>query len=548
MKFLQNQKYILPLVLFVLIFLFVNFYTLAANIHGDAKMHTLFAREIVKTGHILGHDPYRILNIKDDKVIYAPIAYPQTSHIFMALFYILGNEELLKFFSPFLVSVTALFTYLFFVNINIWLGFFGAIFATVLNMRRFIMTPLMEQFLLFGAVSTIYFYYLFLKKRQTKYIMLTSLFWGLTLATKQQGFILSAGILIHGLLFGFFKKTKNKSFNFLKQFAVIVLLTALVCSVPLYDQIERNGTFDSVPGSTKLPFMTSKYPLDSASWEVLQSRLSYLFEYKSTFEVLGVLIIQPIYYSISLNIIRTSSSLVNSWIIIFGILFILGYFYLAKEDKKLFSLFLMVFFSNLYMIYHTNTSLDQYHNVFLYLFAVISMCGLFKSIKMLQKYHRLIIPLVLLILITSGTVGYTTYIQPLYGQSGREKYIKYYKKLCMYVKDNTSKDSIFLTAETSFRYYCERNTIWITAGGGAKIPLIFETNNPNVALKWLKYYNVNYIFINNDQTKWRGSNDYIPPHGLLDYIDHLPCFEKVYEVPLENPKLILYKVSYPLRD
>jgi len=548
-KFLKkNEKYILPLVLFAGVFSFVSFYTLSANIHGDAKIHTLFVREIVKTGQILDHNPYKILDIKGDKIIYAPVPYPQTSHISMALFYMLGNEEFLKFFSPFLTAVTALFAYLLFRKINIWIGFFGAIFGTVLNMRRFIMVPLIEQFLLFGTVSTIYFYYLFLRKRQMKYIILTSLFLGLTLATKQQGFILFVGILTHGVLFGLFRKIKYKSFDFLKQFVLIVLLTILICVVPLYDQIERNGTIDSVPGNTKIPFMYSKYPVDSASWEVLQSRLGYLFEYKSIFEVLGILLIQPIYYSGSLNIIRTSSLLVNVWIIIFGILFILGYFYLAKEDKKLCSLFLIVFFSNLYMIYHTNTRLWQYHNLFLYLSAITSMCGLFELGKILRKYHRLIIPLVLLILITSGTVGYTTYIQPLYGQSGREKYIKYYKKLCMYVRDNTPRDSIFLTDETSFRYYCERNIIWISAGGGAKIPLIFETNNPNVALKWLKYYNVNYIFINNDQTKWRGSNDYIPPHGLLDYIDCLPYFEKVYEVPLENPKLILYKVCYPLKD
>ncbi len=546
MKFFKlNQKYILPLALFILVFLFVSFYTLSANIHDDAKTHTLFAREIIKTGHILDHSPYGILDIKSGKVIYSPIPYPQTSHIFMALFYTLGNEEFLKFFSPFLGAVTALFAYLFFRKINIWIGFFGAIFATVLNMQRLIMVPLIEQFLLFGMVSTIYFYYLFLKKQQIKYIILTSIFLGMTLATKQQGFILFAGILTHGLILVLWEKIKHKQFSFLKQFALIALLTILICVVPLHDQIKRNGTIDSVPGVTQIPFMYSKYPLDVEAWEILQQRLGYFFQYNSIDEILRTLFLQPIYYHESLSMVRAPTPIINNQMIIFAMIFILGCFYLVKKDKKLFSLFLIVFFINLCMVYHSNTRLWQYNNLLLYLFAITSVCGLFKLRKILHKYQRLIIPLFLVVLITSSVIGYTTYIHPMYGQSKREKYIEYYEQLGMYVKNNTPKNSIFLTAQTSFRYYCERNIIWISAGGGAKIPLIFETKDPNVALRWLKYYLIDYIFINKDQTKWLGSNDYIPPHGLLEYVDHSPYFVKVYEVPSDNPKLILYKVIYP---
>lgn len=555
----MNNEQILPLLLVLIIFVYLSIYTLPINIHGDGKWHTLISKKITETGSILSHHPYQIMSSNENDITFYPITYPLVFHVMGSLFYMMGEDMAVKLSSPFFGALIALFIYLIFKDTNKYIGFFSALFAIILNGNRFIMVPLMEQYLLFAMVSSIYSLGSYFKTRNTIYILLTGLFLGLLISIKMQGMYLSAIVLFYIFLKFGYEAIKNRSIQKTKAFALLLFILVLISSIPLYDQIERNGTFGFVPGSgfsnfipdslkTLMPsFLDSKYPEDPIAQEVRIIRVGYWPEEMTLSQSFQQFILFPRFYNMALS--KTYLQNTYLWMLIFSILLLFGFQYLFKKDRNIPFLLLLLFISEIVISSIFTTRAFQYHVVGISILAIFSMAGLFKIGSLIRAlpYRKMIVPFILLFLITNLTTGYTIFIhETLWKNEGRETdyHLYAYKQMGEFVKSSTPKDAIFLAAETNFKYYCERNAIWINEGGGAKIPTIFSTDDQNGAIKWLKHYNIHYIFIDKGQTQRNGLYDYIPPHGLLDYIDKSPYFKKLYSYPPKEEILILYEVVY----
>ena len=98
--------------LMALVFVLLAVYTMTHNIDGDGKFHTLYARTIVETGDLLKYQPYEIMRVEDGQKLMMPIPYPETFHVLVSLFYMVGGEEAVRMISPTLAMLAAAFLYL----------------------------------------------------------------------------------------------------------------------------------------------------------------------------------------------------------------------------------------------------------------------------------------------------------------------------------------------------------------------------------------------------------------------------------------------------
>lgn len=541
---------LLPLILVIIVFFYLTVYVLPANIHGDGKFHTLYAREIVDTGRLPEHEPYSLVPAADETV-HLPINYPLSSHTLMALFYMIGGETALKFFSPILGMLVALFVYLLLRPISKHGALAAGLFTVILNSQRFIMVPLMEQLLLFGMVASLYFYYLLIKKRQKRYILLTGLFLGLVLATKQQGLVFFGAILAHAIFTGVYRKARDGDFGLLKLVAPILIIAAIVSSGPLLDQLDRNGVIVEEGSLTIPPFSTPKVPIDDEAYDEVLEITGYDIVYDSPLETLGAYLLHPFWYSSALGFLRDNAIIGSFLCFLMALLFLAGTRYLFRKDKLLLSLVSSVFLVEVLATYFTDTRPFQYHNIGLATLGIILVFGLLGVAESARfpnvtKFARLALPSLFVI----GTLtGYIATHAAEWNDSGRyeDYYLKAYQEMGDFVSNSAPEDAVFLTgggAGTAFQYYSRRQTSWITEWGGAKIPSIFEAEDEEEALFWLKYYNIDYVFIDTRQTTWFGLSDYIPAHGLLDYIDDSSHLKKVYGAYPDDEILKLYKVIY----
>ncbi|MBO8183467.1 MAG: hypothetical protein H0Z28_11875 [Archaeoglobus sp.] len=544
----------LVVIVSLLVFLYVCIYVLTQNIHGDGFVHMFYAKEIVKNQNLIDHQPYRILDIYKGRMKYFPISYPLTYHVFLSVLYLFGGTILLKISSAFFATLVVIVLYLLFRNVKWYLGLVGGFFGVILSSHRFIMVPLMEQYLIPSFFFAVLFIYEFYTKNKTRYAILSGFFIGLSIAIKQQGLVLSSSLILFVLISIIVRKKLNFRSS-IKGLLVMFSAIALVSFLPLYDQIDRTGTIGYSPGETRLPnfiplstyiqknILKSKFPIDKEGKEWLDKVIGYKLKELSISDTFRQYILFPAYYNRWMHYKDDINIL-----IFFSILIISGISLLFKRSKLIFSLTLLIFLSEFTTTWFFKTRIHQYQQIGIITLSIFIVAGTTRITKQLKEYNKLLVPLFLMYLIVVLIVGWVTYIHnPLFKQEGRQsdEYIRLFKELGKFVKENTPKEAIFLAAETNFRYYAERNSIWVSNGGGGKIPLILNSKDPKIAIKWLKYYKVDYIFINLDQTKRKGVYDYIPNNGLLTYLDNSTnYFELVYAVPKEKPLLKLYKVKY----
>jgi len=542
---------LLPLILVIIVFFYLTVYILPTNIHGDGKSHTLYAREIVDTGRLPEYEPYSAL-FAAGETTHLPIYYPLTSQTLMSLFYMIGGETAVKFSSPILGMLVALFVYLLLRPFSKYGAFAAALFTIILNSQRFIMVPLIEQLLLFGMVASLYFYYLLIKKRQKKYILLTGLFLGLVVATKQQGLVFFAVILAHAVFTGICRKARDGDFGLSKLVFPILIIAIVVSSCPLLDQLERNGVLIE-EGNVKLPpFSTPKFPESPEASAAVEERIGYDIVYDSPLETLGAYLLHPFCYSSALGFLRDHAIFGSFLCFLVALLFLAGTRYLFRKDKLLLSLVSSVFLVEVLATYFTDTRPFQYHNIGLATLGIMLVFGLLATREWAKSANRIRLAAfaVLPLFVIGSFIGYVVVVHDgTWNDSGRyeDYYLEAYGEMGDFVSSNMPEEAVFLTgggAGTAFQYYSRRQTSWITEWGGADIPLIFEADDEEEALYWLKYYNIDYIFIDVRQTSWLGLNDFIPPHGLLDYIDDSRHFKKVHASYANDEVLKLYEVIY----
>ena len=542
MKYKEN---IIPFALLIGVFIFVSLYTTTTNIHGDSIFHSLFAKEIVNSGSLLQNAPYGVFH-NDGEITNVPIYYPLTTHTLLAIFYMFGGEGFLKIFSPIFAALTALYIYLILKHINIYGAFFAAFFVIVANSPRYFLSPLIEQLLLFCSVCAIYHYFRYLKERNLKYLVLVGLFLGLTLSIKQQGLILVFLIFGYNFILGIYEHIKYKRNYILRTNVLIVVIALLLSSGPLIDQIHRNGVLIQLNYNMNIPpFSDNKFPSDLEAVRELQNIKGYDVKYQSLLETFQVYILHPFLYNKSISALRSTLQ-VSSYIFTSLFFFTIGCIYIYCKDKIILTLLTFIFTVLVFVTYITNTHPIQYHNMGIAIYSLFIIMGVFnlKSLK-IDKHTTISIICIIVILLTSSYVNEVH--KSVWNNSGRydDDYVKEYTKIGKYVQNNTPENGIFLTGGgvgNGFSYYSNRRILWINDFGNANVPLIFKTTDLNTSLYWLKYYEIDYIFIDSRQTNFFGLGDYIPKHGLLDEIDTSPHFREIYSSNVKNESLKLYEI------
>jgi hypothetical protein len=536
---------------------------LSVGITGDGAMHAMIAREIARNFRLQSHFPYFVTG----QGTYYPVAYPQFFHVIMAVFYMVGGDTGIILLAPITGTLVVLAVFIFMRK------FFGSTVALIASFlligerHLFVITiePLMEGLVILLSILTIFEFLLYTSSGKKQNLLLSSLFLGLLLATKQQGFIISVVLAVFTLAFTI-KKIYSKKVSpvqvLKKNVGSLFLLlgiSLLIAAPFLYFQIQTTGTIDYPPatGITKL-FLKPKWVEDSESVEWIAWRAGYN--------------ITPLHAILFLILIYYYSTVFSVFI---SILIILGFMYMILRKEYHDFLLLIISFIVVYfptMLYMNTTW--RYFSTLPVLSTMVAALGAYWVVKKLaytnflktdlkstlgstkgMRKHKFTIVLVtsfliLFLIIPTFANIYANYMK---GYKGSDRTTGGYwpdrmtkvREAAEWLNEHTtSTDIILVDRWNEVGYYSERNVLCINELGGHNIPKIYASNSSSEAIKYLREYNITYIWISQLQID-RSMYEWIPRHGLLDFIDFSPqYFRKVYQ----NDLIRIYKVLYPSGD
>lgn len=540
----------------LLIFMGFSVVVLHSNIHGDAKYHTLTAKESAEQGALMQHQPYRLFEKQGEKRIYMPIAYPLTTESLFTIFYLFGGEMSLKLYSPLFATFIFLIAYLCIREAGTFQAAFISLLGTIAIGERLLMTPLMEPYLILCLLLACFLLKKFYQTKNYTFFFLTSLFLGTAAAIKQQGFILAMFIVLFTFIFFIFQIVKKEAtiLKAIGTFSLFIFLFLLVPTPAFKNQIDRTGTLAYAPGGTGInaalpfskqiqPLLNSSLPSDPKALESIRKIIGYNKQKVNLINKFKGFLLSPfLYYRSTDTGFYTSavSMLLNLLVVIIG----LGIFSQDKIIKK--NRFTLILFTSLIGAevinsYLFRTPITQYHSFGVLITTVLLFFFTFRF-HFVGKYLK---ALILALFIAFFVNGYANFIYPVWGQSGREddRQIEGYTRIGNYAQQNTPPDAIFFAAETSFRYYAKRDIVWLNESIGDTVYAVSTAQNDTDALKDLHLLDADYIIINKKQIERRGVNDYLPPNGLLSFIDHSKHFTKVYDAFNDN-EMVVYKINY----
>jgi len=356
---------------------------------------------------------------------------------------------------------------------------------------------------------------------------------------------------------------RNKKLRDITPLLIILTFSILVSAYPLYEQVTRNGTIAPSGSYEFLPFYPAIERFFQPKVSVDHEADTNLSKIVATEEIRKGMTLDnvaqqyllfPVLYARTIEHYPIGMSLLFSSLAL--PLYFFGGLFLAKKDKQLFILLVSIFFIEFLSTAFLRAVVFKYNVVGLSIIAIFLVSGVYEIKTLLQGFPKGRIPnflskklsmifvfFVLVILV----MGNLIFVFPNWRNEGRQTdaYLRAYSELKIFIeKSSIPTDALFLAPQGNFMFICERDSFWISAYGGAMVPTIFETDNQTKALYWLEQYNISYIVIEPAQTQRKGLYDYIPAHGLLDYIDNSTHFEKVFWYPSEEELLVLYKVVY----
>lgn len=551
-----NKEKILVMLFSLLVFGFYSYIVFTINIHGDSKYHALSAKVSVEQGSLTPYQPYRIYTYQNNERIYMPIAYPLTAESLFTVMYLFGNENMLKLYAPLFATIIFLISYLCIRELGIVQASIASAFGVLAIGERLIMTPLMEPYFIVALLIVCLLLKKYFIAEKPSLLYLSAFFIGVASSVKQQGLILSLYFLFFIFSFFIYKLIKKKytTLYCLKTFSFIILIAFFVPFLAFSNQISRTGTLAYAPGGTGLnssipfskyiqPILTSKFPSNPAALEAIRETIGYNKDKVNLINKLKGFIMSPFLYyrSVTVDFYESYQLMLISFIPVLFLFGLLSKEHIVMKDRFLLLLFFGAVGTETISSFLFRTPITQYHSFGVLLTTILIFFFAFRF-TIAGRYLRL---LVLSILTIFFITGYVTYLYPLWGQSGRENntQLEAYKRIGNYVKNNTSPNAVFLAAETSFRYYAQRDIVWLNESIGDSIHTTVSTSNDKTAVDALKKLRADYIVINRDQEKRVGVNDYLPPKGLVSFIDHSKYFTKVYDAYGDN-QMVVYKINY----
>ncbi len=525
------------------------------NIHGDAKFHTYFAKETIKSGFLVKEQPHRIFNINDGNRVYMPIAYPLTSESLFSILYAFGGEDMLKMYSPFMAT-------LIFILVFILLSEFGkgralliSLIATISISERLLMTPLIEPYIVVLLLSAVILLKKFIIENDNQSFILSGIFVGCAIAVKQQGLISAISILAFIIFVAIYKywTSKRENINIIYLLSLFVFTVIIIPLPAIKEQITRTGTFAFSPGETKLPksmplyeyiqpLLSSKFKVNSEASKAMEETIFYNKNKLSLTDSARGFLLAPFLFYRSINKGSISVITENIYYFIVATIVLSTLFFLKIKNKNFFWFFLIFLLS--FEILTSNalkTPINQYHSFGIIIATIVVINSLFIVTRYSNFTTNIVVTFILIYFIS----GYVYYIKPLLTQSGREDnyHLEGYRRIGDFVTTSTPIDSIFLAPETSFRYYANRDTVWLNESIGDVVKKAIYSTDEHEILKLLseKLF-VNYIVINKEQTKRLGVNDYLPSTGLISIIDKSQTFTKVFD-PYGDGEMAVYKIN-----
>lgn len=552
----NKLKKFLPLVLGLLVFSYLAIYILPLNIHGDGFTHALVAQEMAETKTWVEHIPHSLISLEDGEKVYAPIQYPETSHILMAVFYRVGGEVGLKFYSIVLGAAIAVLVFLLLKDVHLGGAFLAGAGVVVFNAKRFIMTPLIEPFLLFNLVAFFYFYFNYHKKRKIINLIFSGLFLGLFFASKHIAVYIYLLIIFITFIYYVYQSFKSKKLKNIYPFFIILCLSLVISAGPIYNQIQRVGTIGYGYGTTQIPkfipfhdpiqktFFQSKIQQDPEVANETDQLLSYRVRELSLYKAYERYVLFPVFYES-----KVKSNIVF-WLFCFSTFFLVGIFTLYKKNKYLSISLLVIFLSEFIVTYQLKQSVSQYHVAGIATLMVFLSFGFITFFKYFRKIflQKTVIALFLAVFLAQLTLGYYYYAHSRFWQrEGRQtdQELGAYKEMGEFVKNNTPEDAVIMASGNILGKYGDRDVIW----HGARAYSTFKSEDKAESFGYLNDYNIDYIMINNVQTERSGVYDYLPPDGFLPELGRLDCFKKVNSVDFLTEddyqgNLSLYKYDY----
>lgn len=599
-KFFRRNRLELVLYIVPAIFLFAYIGVISFEhpfaVAGDGLIHTIVAREISETNQLVEYQPYRFTVANSGEHRPVPVDYPLSFFVLMAMVWELGGNFFLKTMPVFFAFLTYLFSVLIMRKFTTyWAGLVAALVLFV-NLERFLSPVLIETLLLPFALASMYCYMELLTNPNKKsYIILLGLLLGFTIAIKQQGMVLYLFFAIHffaykfyyllrarkkyllqpaveskkgnkflepltersliplvgrtimNFFYGVIYSLRNKSLKTLPNgtFLLVALLVALPATIDLYD---RNGTIFGADIELlryfPLPLHTPLYENDGKA--ALVERISYWFIYEGIHEPflngLAYVLCQCKPETFEKTLLYSLPILAFS---------VAAFFAAKKKNLTYLTLFAFILFGEILSAYLRNDRIQQYHQIALAIIPFFYLGGIIALLNYLLKINKIktqiIISCVGAIIIASLFVSAEGFSELHKRYSGPDvgrithSIMPEYVKLANFMNSTIADDSVVLGYSNAMTFL-KQDLLWIHISGGSKVPEIFESQNVFSALKLLKEYNVDYIFIETGQLKRKGLIDYIEKYALYQNLDDFDNFVRIFTSP--SGSLELYKIDY----
>ncbi|MFH0952042.1 MAG: glycosyltransferase family 39 protein [Patescibacteria group bacterium] len=515
----------------LLIVLFVtSFYVNSTTIHGDGQLHEIITRQVLDHGWPQPDNHRLVMNfLADGSPQYAPINYPEIVYLIYALFLKIGPTAL-QFTSPLFAVLSAFLIYILLRPIGRYQAVLASVAAIIFNLRRFIISPLIEQPLLAAFLATLLFLTLWLDRKQYRYAILAGLSAGLTMSLKQQG-LLILPIIISVLVLILPWRRYRAILRKMLLSALVMIVVAVAVTLPFQlEHFSRNGTIGYVPGAgtsgilNHIPVINNlidnKFPADPAASEAVRSLIGYRTSGQSPADTVMTFLLLPFKYDTDVNYSFNTAALALLSLIII----LLGIGQTGKANKVIMVILLDGLIMEFLFAQITQSSVWQYHVLGVASLAIFFAIGL-ASLPRLLRRRGIALPLktaVISLIIGLLTISFAVNIhQPYYGNSGRQdvESVQAYGELGEYIDSHIPGGDFIITGGTNIVQYSGLNRFWISNGGGADIPEIFNTTDVELSHQLLRQYPVKYLLIDERKTEKTGLYDSLAINGLNQTID-----------------------------
>lgn len=533
----SNKLFIIGLGCIIISFFIISLFVSFSNrIEGDAAFHALVSREIAENGHILNVTSYMLGNEKNN----FPVAYPQVFHLIGALTYLYLGTPAFSLLPVFYGCLSLYFLAIIFFNLHKHpIAIFMGIIILTLNLYflDYSSKYFMEIGLVFAILAALAYSIKYINQKKVSNLYVAAIFFGLSVAIKQQGLIALPIFLI--VLYLNYRWQKS-----LKSIAISCVLFIFIAAGPMIQLFYATGSI-LYPGDNppKIIQMVES-PLRSIlhiqllngdkTWGIINEgrREEEIVTWRSLPNTLTAWLVQD-----------NSASV--PWVYLTGILlFILLARVVKTRNTKDFVMliFLTLFYLLLYFLARPRYALPLIILPSVILFYIIH------TLSAVKIKHSIIVFtaafFIIYTMINFSSKFSDTLFRDDYGFYGKYNNNRHSELEALYdpiKNDHTSSFTVLSPVPYETAYYTKHTAVWANPYGAIDLFDSFLGAPENKVITMLKKYRVKYLIIYDDRSmrysNWAGIN---PTDGFFSTIDNSDKFRLVKR----NASGKVYAVNY----